>query len=135
MAVTGFFLHGAAALALADMVVIGNPANANRLDKEQVSKIFLGKTREFPDGKPAKPVDQAEGRQAREEFLSKILHKTEPALESYWSTIVFTGNGSPPDALADDDAVKKFVAENPKAVGYIDRKAVDSSVKILFSED
>lgn len=126
-----FGLHGAAA-AMADVVVVGNLANQSTLTQDQVVKIFLGKARQFPNGTVVKPVDQAEGRQPRQEFLEKFLNKSEMALKSYWSGLVFTGNGVPPDTLGDDEAVKKFVAAQPNALGYIDSKALDSSVKILY---
>lgn len=118
---------------LGGIVVIGNPANKNHLTEDQVAKIFLGKSHEFPDGTSAKPVDQAEGRASREEFLTKILNKNERTLKSYWSMLVFTGNGTPPETLADDQAVKKFVSSNSEAIGYIDSKEVDASVKVIFS--
>jgi hypothetical protein len=34
--------------------------------------------------------------------------------------------------LLDSAAVKKAVAANPKAVGYIEKSAVDASVKVIL---
>ena len=118
--------------ASANVIIIGNPANKNTLDENQVTNIFLGKTREFPDGQIAKSIDQAEGSKARLEFYEKVIKKDETALKTYWSTLIFTGKASPPNALADDAAVKKFVAATPNAIGYIDSKSLDSSVKALL---
>src|SRR3954467_3851230 len=113
--------------ALAGVVVVGNPANLNNLSEDQIVNIYLGRIRSFPDGKTSKPIDQTEGRQPREGFLSKILHKSEPALKSYWASLIFTGNGTPPDVVQDDEEVKKVITSNPNAIGYIDSQAVDSS--------
>jgi ABC-type phosphate transport system substrate-binding protein len=130
--VVALFLQSTAALA--EVVIVGNPVNKNHLAEDQVAKIFLGKAHELPDRTPVKPVDQAEGSGPREEFLKNFLHKDERGLKSYWSLLVFTGNGIPPEILADDQAVKKFVASNPNAIGYIDRKSMDDTVKVLSSD-
>ena len=49
-----------------------------------------------------------------------------------WSRLAFTGQGQPPKELADAEAVKKAVAADPKAVGYIDKADVDASVKVVL---
>jgi hypothetical protein len=48
--------------------------------------------------------------------------------------MVFTGKGTPPKEVADDAAVKSFVATTPGAVGYIDESKVDASVKVLLKK-
>ena len=45
---------------------------------------------------------------------------------------MFSGKGQPPREVGDDAAVKAWVASNPEAIGYIDGKFVDGSVKVLF---
>lgn len=126
-------LCGMSGVAQASVAVIGNTSNTDTLNDEQVVRIFLGKTREFPSGKSAKAIDQNEGSPARQEFYSKVVKKDETALKAYWSNLIFTGKGTPPNAVGDDAAVKKFVQSNPDAIGYIDSKAVDSSIKVLLN--
>jgi hypothetical protein len=46
---------------------------------------------------------------------------------------MFTGHGQPPKVVADAAAVKKAVAADPKAVGYIDKADVDASVKVVLT--
>ena len=53
-------------------------------------------------------------------------------VKAIWSKILFTGRGVPPKQLLDSAAVKKAVAANPKAVGYIEKSAVDASVKVVM---
>ena len=38
-----------------------------------------------------------------------------------------------PKEVADSAAVKAAVAANPKAIGYIDKSAVDATVKVVYS--
>lgn len=129
-----FFLliSGTSLLSNAEIAVIVSSDNANAsISSADISKMFLGKTKSFPNGSQATPIDQNDGNPAREEFNSKVLDKSESQLKSYWSRLIFTGKGTPPKQLADDAAVKAAVAGNPEMIGYIDASAVDGSVKVV----
>jgi hypothetical protein len=43
--------------------------------------------------------------------------------------MIFTGRGQPPKEAPNSAAVRKLVADNPALIGYIDRSALDASVK------
>lgn len=127
------FLAMCAASASADVVVIVSAkSTVNHLTAEQVTKIFLGKTNIFPTGGNAVPVDQTEGNEARDEFYARVVHKTSSQLTAHWARIIFTGDGQPPKLLEDSYAVRKAVAGNPNFIGYIDKDAVDGSVRIIL---
>lgn len=120
---------GAAALpAGAETVVIVNKANpATRMFSEQASQFFLGKSTMFT------PVDQAEGSAIRNEFYQKVADKDAAQVKALWSKLVFTGKATPPKEYKSNADVKKAVAEDPKAIGYIDKSAVDDSVKVILT--
>ena len=48
---------------------------------------------------------------------------------TFWIKAVFTGTGKPPKEVKTADAVKAFIKENPKAVGYVAAAGLDDSVK------
>ena len=115
-------------VAAADLVVIGGPA-AGALTKEQVADLFLGKSQEFT------PVDQAESSPIYAEFYKKATGRDVSQVKSTWSRVVFSGKGQAPKQLADSAAVKKAVAADPKGVGYIEKSAVDATVKVVLGLD
>jgi ABC-type phosphate transport system substrate-binding protein len=117
-------------LAMADVVVIVNPANTANIDEEQIAKIFLGQTKTFSNGSEAMPVDQKEGA-VREEFGNKLLKKNPAQLKAQWARQIFTGGAKPPKELGSDDEVLKFVASTPGAIAYIDASKVNKSVKVV----
>ncbi|MGA7748952.1 MAG: phosphate ABC transporter substrate-binding protein [Gallionella sp.] len=122
-----------AASAHADVVVIVSAkSHVTSLTAEQTARIFLGKTSSFPEDGDAIPIDQPEGSAIREEFYSKVVRKNTSQLAAYWAKIIFTGIGRPPVELDSSLAVRKAVAGNPNAIGYIDKKAVNKSVKIIL---
>lgn len=123
------------ASAKADVVVVVS-ANSpvTRLTADQTAKIFLGKVDHFPTEGIAIPIDQTEGSPIRDEFYSKVVRKSASQLSAYWAKVVFAGNeGHPPNRLEGDEAVKNAIAKNPKAIGYIEKSAVDGSVKVIFT--
>jgi ABC-type phosphate transport system substrate-binding protein len=125
-------LLGANAYAEVAVIVSANNPNAS-IDADTLSRIFLGKASNFPDGNQAIPVDQTEGATARESFNEKVLGKNSSQLKAYWSRLIFTGKGTPPKESGSDADVKALVANNPNLIGYIDSSAVDGSVKVLYS--
>lgn len=125
-------LLAAAGAAVAEVVVVVSPHNpASALSRTEVSNIFLGKLRQFPDGRPASPVDQPEGSEVRTAFYREIGNRTPAEIKAYWSKMIFTGRGHPPPVAAGDERVKEIVAGQPGAIGYIGSASVDRRVKVL----
>lgn len=113
----------------AEPIVIVNPSVAGELDDEQVAKLFLGQSKTIA-GSEASPVDQKEG-PIREEFGNKVLKKNPAQLKALWARQIFTGGAKPPKELENDDAVVKFVASTPGAIGYVDSATKPAGVKVL----
>jgi ABC-type phosphate transport system substrate-binding protein len=123
-----------AASAYADVVIVVSAKNTiTHLTAEQVARIFLGKADTFPDGDSAIPIDQAEGNSSRDEFYAKIIHKSPAQISAYWIKNIYTGDGYPPKQMESEAAIRKAVADNPSVIGYIDRKFVDGSVRIVLA--
>jgi ABC-type phosphate transport system substrate-binding protein len=116
----------------ADVVaVVSSKSSLTSLSKNQVADIFLGKTARFPDGTLAMPIDQEEGSAARDEFYAAFTGKSAAQLKSHWTKIIFTGRGKPPMSVSSSAEVRRLIAANPQAISYIERGAVDSTIKIL----
>lgn len=118
-------------ISFAEVAVVVNPGNSNTLSQEDIQNIYLIKTKVFPNGKPAIPIDQTEGADIRVEFVSKVLDKNEQQLKSYWSRLIFTGRAAPPKILSSDAEVKELVNRNVDAIGFINTGSVDDSVKVV----
>lgn len=114
------------------VVIVSAKSPVTSITAEQTARIFLGKTSSFPDDGEALPLDQAEGNTIRDEFYSKVIHKNSSQLAAYWAKIIFTGVGRPPIELVSNVAVRKAVANNPHAIGYIDKRDVNRSVRIIL---
>ena len=114
----------------AEIAVIVNPSNAATVDANTIKKIYLGKNKSFDNGTKVSPVDQ-NGTAVADEFNDKVVGKSSSQLNAYWSKLVFTGKGTPPEKLDSDQAVIDFVAANSDAIGYIDSAKVSDKVKVV----
>lgn len=124
------FLSLGAANASAELVVIvSSRSPAPTMNADQVAAIFLGQSARFPDGALAVPVDQRLGAEERQQFYRDVAGKTPALLKAHWSKMVFTGRGQPPREAQGDADVRRLVAENPSMIGYIERSALDASVR------
>jgi ABC-type phosphate transport system substrate-binding protein len=115
------------------VVVVSAKSDVASLTSEQVSQIFLAKSSSLPGGVAAVAIDQDEGSAARNEFYSKVTGKDAAQLKAYWSQLLFSGKAQQPPHVADSAAVKKAVNEKAGGIGYIDKGAVDASVKVVLT--
>ena len=116
-----------------NIVVIANPqAGVETLTADDVMRIFLAKTKTLPNQKKVIAVAQKEGLPQRQTFDEKMLRKTPNQVKAYWTQLIFTGRGTPPEEFPSDVEIKKRVAENPLLIGYIDSDALDESVRVVF---
>lgn len=114
--------------ALAQVVVVVNPKAAeSTMTKEQIAQFFLGKSTAMT------PIDQPESAAIRAEFYKKVTDKEPSQAKALWSKLVFTGKATLPKEVGSSADVKKAVAADPKAIGYIEKSAVDGTVKVVLS--
>jgi len=115
----------------ADVRVIANPnVRASTLSTDELKSIFLETKTSLSDGSHVEPVVLRSG-DVHHAFVSQFLGKTDAALETYYRTLVFTGRGLMPKALASDDEMVRYVAKTKGAVGYVSATAPVTGVKIV----
>lgn len=114
----------------AEIVVIGNLKNdLKSLNSIQVESIFMGRKRPLPNGRVAQPIDQSG---LRPEFYEKLTARPIEQINAYWAILTFTGKASPPMLSPDDNAVLEMVNKYRDAIGYINSKNVNNSVRVLL---
>ena len=132
----GLALLCVSAWAQAQVAVIVNPKSPTAsMTAEQVSNIFLGKSNTLPSGSAAQAAELPESSATREVFYTEVAGKSAAQVKAAWSRLVFSGKATPPKEMASSAELKKFVAANPDAIAYIEKSAVDGSVKVVLSVD
>ncbi len=120
-------------MCIAEVAVVVHPSRSvASLDDKEISRIFLGKSKSFPEGDSASPILQSKNEAVHEKFTKKMCRKSASQFKAFWSRLVFTGKAKLPQEAKSDDEVKELIAANPNMIGYIDSDAVDSSVKVVI---
>jgi ABC-type phosphate transport system substrate-binding protein len=109
------------------VVVVGAKSAATTMSAEQVAQFFLGKSTAMT------PIDQPDGSPVRNEFYKKVADKEAAQARAVWAKLVFTGKATLPKEVAASADVKKAVAADPKAIGYIEKSAIDATVKVVLT--
>ena len=116
------------------LVVIVNPAiGVQHLSRREVLDIFLGRYRTFPSGTSALPIDLDVSSPERKQFYELLAHKEPSDMGSYWARLTFSGKISPPFAVTDAHMAIDIVANNPNAIAYVDRAAVESDRRVRIA--
>jgi len=116
---------------LADVAVIINPENSAVLSDSDISRLFLGKLKQFSSGDKAVAINLKLGSTTRDEFETKVLGKSSSQIKAYWSKQVFSGKGKPPPELVSDKDIISMVAADNNIIAYVDAASVDDTVKVV----
>ncbi|MDF4004707.1 hypothetical protein P3W33_15000 [Luteibacter sp. PPL552] len=124
---------GPATAASLQLVVITAPG-APRLafDKDVLRNVYLKRIFVDADGVKLTPVNLPAGSPLREAFARTIVRMSDERMQAYWDQQYFQGV-SPPYVLGSEDAVVRFVATTPGAVGYVASCHVDASVHVVLA--
>lgn len=112
------------------VVIIVPPRRTSQLSLKDVAQIYLKRRRFWDDGSPVVPLKLSSGTPLRERFSRAVLRESEARLAEYWNRQYFCGIF--PATLASTEAVRRYVASDPNAIGYLPGSEVDGSVRALL---
>ena len=114
-------------------VIVSNASPAPQLDDAgtlrdiYLKKIFLGDS-----GRKFIPVNLPVAHPLRQAVSIVLFRAGAAELQGYWNQRYFHGV-TPPYVLGSQDAVVRFVARTPGAIGYVAPCFVDASVRQIMS--
>jgi ABC-type phosphate transport system substrate-binding protein len=121
----------AAGTEVAIAVVVGRgQSQAAPLSPTLVAGIFARKRQLWSDRSTIVPVNLPASHPLRRNFSRWVFDKTPEEMQDYWNDQYFHGV-VPPPVLASEEAVLRFVASTPGAIGYVSACTVDRRVEIL----
>lgn len=112
-------------------VIIGRAQPSKGIDSVELSLIYWRKKLYWPDGKRIQPVNLSADSSLRRQFSLSILASPPETQTDYWNDLYFHGT-SPPHVINSQEAMLRFVAETPGAIGYINACRVDNRVKAVL---
>jgi ABC-type phosphate transport system substrate-binding protein len=114
------------AVAQAEIAIVVHPDHPlASMTTEQIAAVFLGKDQRF------QPIDLPESEQFHHWFYYKVTGRDEAQIKMLRARHLATS--VPPKVARDSaDAIRR-VAANKRAIAYVDRRAVDASVKVVMT--
>jgi ABC-type phosphate transport system substrate-binding protein len=119
------------ASAFAAPALIGNKNVASeKLDAATVKAVFLGKKVAWNSAGRVTLAVLKSGPVA-EEFLKGAVEMSVSAFNNHWRRLAMTGGGTAPKSFEKEEDLRKFVAETPGAIGFVDSANADASISVL----
>ena len=113
-------------------VVVNKDVPIEKVDAGQATQLFLRQVTTWSDGVRVQPVDLTQGNPLRAEFYSRITGRSPGQLRAYWARQAFTGMGVPLREVATVEDVSRFIRSTPGAIGYVERRNIDTGLKIVL---
>ncbi|MGQ0656981.1 MAG: hypothetical protein ACT4NU_02625 [Chromatiales bacterium] len=104
------------------------------LSVEEVAQVYLRRKRFWDDGTVMVPLNLPSQAPLRARFSALVFNQTETRLADYWNRLYFEGI-LPPATLASTEAVRRYVASDANAIGYVPLSEVDGSVRVVLHLD
>ncbi|MGE0483911.1 MAG: hypothetical protein AB7Q81_07215 [Gammaproteobacteria bacterium] len=123
-------LAGADRVRAGELAVIAHPGAVTPLDHRQLADSYRGVRRVDEDGRRIVPLNLPVDDPLRRAFSLAVLGRLPEDLEAYWNERYFHGV-SPPYVVSSAEAMLRFVAATPGALGYVPRCAVDARVAVV----
>jgi ABC-type phosphate transport system substrate-binding protein len=119
---------------MADIAVVVNPnSGVDSLSASQVKKIFMAKTKKFPNGTTVVAIDQNSANAPYATFYKSVAGKSPAKMNKYWVKLTFTGKAEAPKKVGGDSDVVNLIKANKNMIGYVDSSAVTGDVKVVYT--
>jgi len=132
VAIAGWFSVSVAMAQSTLAVVVNKDVPIEKVDAGQATQLFLRQVTTWSDGVRVQPVDLTQGNPLRAEFYSRITGRSPGQLRAYWARQAFTGMGVPLREVATVEDVSRFIRSTPGAIGYVERRNIDTGLKIVL---
>ena len=112
-------------------VIVSNKEAAHIVSTQELALIFKRKKLSWNDGSRIHPVNMSADHPWRRLFSKQVLKSLPEAQTQYWNNLYYHGL-FPPHVVGSPEAMLRYVAETPGAIGYADVCVLDNRVKPVF---
>lgn len=123
----GFVIQSNAQIA----VIANKSVPVDTISKEELLDFYIGDIKEWKNNQPVVLVDFSITTETKSNFY-KFIGRRSSRIKSIWIKKMLSGEGDPPVFLQTTSEVLKKIAGTRGAIGYIDIKDINKTVKILL---
>jgi ABC-type phosphate transport system substrate-binding protein len=119
------------------VVVVSKDVKIDKLSKNELESIFLGKTTIWEDGKRIQVGLSTDDAQTTEHFLKNFIGKNQRRFKKYWLKLVFAGYGIAPKFFKDDMKAISYTQRQDGVIAFISNadKSTLEGLKIISVND
>ncbi len=114
----------------APAVIANKNVAAEKLDAAGLKAVLLGKKVAW-DAAGRVVLAVLKSGPVADEFLQKAADMNASAFNNHWRRLAMTGGGTAPKTFDKEEDLRKFVAETPGAIGFVESANTDASVVVL----
>jgi len=117
----------------ATLTAIGNVSGAPaEMKQSELKSVLMGETQRWKNGKRVVIALMKTNTPLGKTTSSKIYDMTGDELNKYWLSLVFQGKSQAPVFFTSVSELQNFVAQNPGAIGIIDKPMAVSDVRSVM---
>jgi len=121
-----------ATAAFASPAVIGNKnLSGEKIDAATLKSVFLGKKTSWDTAGGRVILAVLKSGPVADDFLKDAVDMTSSSFNNYWRRLAMTGGGTAPHSFEKEEDLRRYVAETPGAIGFVDSASADASVVVL----
>ena len=122
----------AALPASADHVLVANTSvDVESLSLNTTRLLFSMQLPQWPDGSAVRVFVLPDNHPGHRAFSKDLLSLYPRQLRRVWDRQLYSGTGQAPQTVADEEAMRRAVANTPGAIGYLSREKIDDTVNEL----
>jgi len=114
----------------APVIIVNKSIEKEKVDAATLKSVLLGKKVGWDSGGRAILAVLKSGPVA-DEFLKGAVDMSGSSFNNYWRRLAMTGGGTAPHSFEKEEDLRKYVADTPGAIGFVDSANVDASVAVL----
>jgi hypothetical protein len=115
------------------VVVVGDQSPARSLTRREVVDLFMGRSRRFADGTPARAIDFPSGDPLRQQFFAALTGKSEAQIDAYWAQLVFAGRMSPLPRVVTTSELADRLRQEPQWVSFMRIEDLGRGLRVVCS--
>lgn len=112
-------------------VIVGERSVVTRISVDDLRELYLRRTRLWPNGTRAIPINLPPDHPARARFSQLVLSRSPQDLVSYWNARYFEGI-TPPLVLPSAAAIRAYLATEPAAIAYLPSEEVQDGCRVVL---
>jgi len=99
------------------VVIVNSSVNVSGVSKDDIGDVFLGKKSKISGASVSFAILEDDALHGL--FLKGFVGKNARQFKNFWKKQVFTGMGSMPEEIDNEDAMLAWVKNTPGAIGYL----------------